>query len=61
MGGVSCVFETGRKNAKTRVLEQLSPDILKTSDAEALRKFHEVVQRWTAIAAAELARREEER
>ena len=43
------------------VLDQLTPEILKTSDGEVLRKFHAVVQRWAELAAAELARREEER
>jgi len=43
------------------VLDQLTPDILKTSDGEALRKFHAVVQRWADLAAAELVRRDEER
>ncbi len=43
------------------VLDQLSEDILKTSDGETLRKFHRVVQHWAELAAAELARRDEER
>ena len=43
------------------VLDQLTPEILKTSDGEALRKFHAVVQRWADLAAAELVRRDEER
>ena len=52
---------SAKLTAVAAVLDQLSPEILKTSDGEALRKFHEGVRRWTEIAAAELARREEER
>jgi len=52
---------SAKLNAVSAVLDQLNPDILKTSDGEALRKFHAVVQRWAELAAAELARREEER
>ena len=48
-------------NAVSTVLDQLTPDILKTSDGEALRKFHAVVQRWAELAAAELVRRDEKR
>ena len=52
---------SAKLTAVSAVLDQLSEDILKTSDGETLRKFHRVVQRWAGLAAAELARREEER
>ena len=52
---------TAKLTAVSAVLDQLNPDILKTSDEEALRKFHAVVQRWAELAAAELVRRDEER
>ena len=51
---------SAKLNAVSAVLDQLTPDILKTSDGEALRKFRAVVQRWAELAAAEL-RRDEER
>ena len=52
---------SAKLNAVSVVLDQLTPDILKTSDGEALRKFHAVVQRWAELAAAELMRRDDER
>jgi hypothetical protein len=52
---------SAKLTAVSAVLDQLSEDILKTSDGETLRKFHRVVQHWAELAAAELARRDEER
>ncbi len=52
---------SAKLNAASAVLDQLTPEILKTSDGETLRKFHAVVQRWAELAAAELVRRDEER
>ena len=52
---------SAKLTAVSAVLGQLTPDILKTSDREALWKFHAVVQRWAELAAAELMRRDEER
>jgi hypothetical protein len=52
---------SAKLTAVSAVLDQLSRDILKTSDGEALRKFHTVLQRWAELAAAELVRRDEER
>ena len=52
---------SAKLTAVSAVLDQLSPDILKTSDGEALRKFHDVAQRWAELAAAELMRRDDER
>ena len=52
---------SAKLNAVSAVLDQLTPEILKTSDGEVLRKFHAVVQRWAELAAVELVRRDEER
>ena len=52
---------SAKLTAVSAVLDQLSEDILKTSDEETVRKFHAVVQHWAERASAELARREEER
>jgi len=52
---------SAKLNAVSAVLDQLTPEILKMSDGEVLRKFHAVVQRWAELAAAELVRRDEER
>jgi hypothetical protein len=52
---------SAKLNAVSAALDQLTPDILKTNDGEALRKFHAAVQRWAELAAAELIRRDEER
>ena len=52
---------SAKLNAVSVVLDQLTPDILKTSDGEALRKFHAVVQHWAELAAAEFMRRDDER
>ena len=46
---------SAKLTAVSAVLDQLTPDILKTSDGEALRKFHAVVQRWAELAAVELS------
>jgi hypothetical protein len=63
--GVDVLKSTKDHSAKltavSAVLDQLTPDILKTSDGEALRKFHAVVQRWAELAAAELMRRDDDR
>jgi len=37
---------SAKLTAVSAVLDQLTPEILKTSDGEVLRKFHAVVQRW---------------
>jgi hypothetical protein len=52
---------SAKLNAVSAVLDQLTPEILKMSDGEVLRKFHAVVQRWAELAAAELMRRDDER
>jgi hypothetical protein len=43
------------------VLDQLSLDAIKSSDATALRKFYQLAHHWAELAVAELDRRGEER
>jgi hypothetical protein len=53
--------QSGKLAAVTAVLDQLSLDTLKLSDAASLRKFCQVAHHWAELAAAELAMRGEER
>ena len=52
---------SGKLAAVTAVLDQLSLETLKASDAASLRKFREVADHWAKLAAAELVVRGEER
>ncbi len=51
---------SGKLAAVTAVLDQLSLDTLKGSDAAALRKFVQIADHWAKLAAAELVVRGEE-
>ena len=51
---------SGKLAAVSAVLDQLSVDTLKSSDAAALRKFRELVRHWAELASAELTLRGEE-
>jgi len=48
---------SGKLAAVSAVLDQLSLETLKSSDAETLRKFHALVHHWAELTAAELAMR----
>ncbi len=51
---------SGKLAAVTAVLDQLSHETLKGSDAASLRKFVEIADHWAKLAAAELVVRGEE-
>ncbi len=51
---------SGKLAAVTAVLDQLSHETLKGSDAASLRKFIQIADHWSKLAAAELAMRGEE-
>ncbi|MGA7326306.1 MAG: hypothetical protein WBX25_17940 [Rhodomicrobium sp.] len=53
--------QSGKLAAVTAVLDQLSLETLKSSDAEALRKFVQTADHWAKMAAAELVARGDER
>jgi hypothetical protein len=48
---------SGKLAAVVAVLDQLNPNTLKTSETEALLKFHASVLYWAELAAAELDKR----
>ncbi len=52
---------SGKLGAVAAVLDQLSVETLKGSDAAALRKFVKIADHWATLAASELAVRGEER
>ncbi len=51
---------SGKLAAVTAVLDQLSHETLKGSDAASLRKFVQIADHWAKLATAELATRGEE-
>ncbi len=52
---------SGKLAAVTAVLDRLSHETLKGSDAASLRKFIQIADQWSKLAAAELVVRVEER
>ncbi len=53
--------QSGKLAAVTAVLDQLSHETLKGSDAASLRKFVQIADHWAKLAAAELVVRGDER
>jgi len=53
--------QSGKLTAVTAVLDQLSHETLKGSDAASLHKFVQIADHWAKLAAAELVVRGDER